>query len=128
MKRKLMALTIIMLTALLAVACTGGAAATPTATPPPEPGVQPTSASGEAKIVIANFAFDPVTVTVPVGTTVTWTNEDSATHTITSDSGDWDSGRLKNGQLFSHTFTEAGTFSYHCSIHSSMKGTIIVTP
>ena len=124
MKSKLKAATLMMILGLLAVACTGNPAATPTA----KPGVQPTSVSGEAKIVIVNFAFNPGTVTVPVGTTVKWTNEASTTsHTITSDGGDWDSGKLKNGQSFSHTFTQTGSFSYHCSIHTSMKGTIVVT-
>jgi plastocyanin len=123
MRSKLKIVTSIMILGLLAVACMGGPATTPT----PETGVQPTSVSGETKIEIVNFAFDPATVTVPVGTTVKWTNEDSATHTITSDSGDWDSGKLMNGQSFSHTFTQSGSFSYHCSIHASMKGTIEVT-
>ena len=122
MKSKLKAVTLMMILGLLAVACTGDPAATPAA----QPGVQPTSVSGEAKIVIVNFAFNPGTVAVPVGTTVKWTNEASTTHTITSDGGDWDSGELKSGQSFSHTFTQTGSFSYHCSIHTSMKGTIVV--
>lgn len=125
MKSKLNMVISMIILVLLAVACTGGAKATPTAAPATP---APTSVSGETKIVIANFAFDPATVTVPVGTTVQWTNNDGATHTITSDAGDWDSGRLSNGQSFSHTFTEAGSFGYHCSIHRSMKGTIVVTP
>jgi len=124
MKSKLNMVASLLVLVLLAVACTGGAKATPTTAP----AVQPTSISSEIKIVIANFAFDPATVTVPVGTTVQWTNNDSPTHTITSDAGDWDSGKLKNGQSFSHTFAEAGSFGYHCSIHTSMKGTIVVTP
>ena len=114
MKSKLKTVTLMMILGLLAVACTGGPAATPAAQPGVQPtsvsGEQPTSVSGEAKIVIVNFAFNPGTVTVPVGTTVKWTNEASTTHTITSDGGDWDSGELKSGQSFSHTFTQAGSF------------------
>ena len=89
-----------MILGLLAVACTGGPAATPAA----KPGVQPTRRSrlqaadkrvwGGQDCDCVNFAFNPGTVTVPAGTTVKWTNEASTTHTITSDGGDWDSGGL----------------------------------
>jgi plastocyanin len=63
-----------------------------------------------------------------VGTTVKWTNKDNVPHTVTSATGDWDSGQLSNGQSFSHTFTQAGTFAYQCTVHPTMKGTITVTP
>jgi amicyanin len=78
---------------------------------------------------IMNFSFQPATVTVTVGSTVTWTNSDSVAHTSTSDSGDavtWDSGNINPGQSFSFTFSQAGTFTYHCTIHPFMKGTIVV--
>ncbi|HEY5436023.1 MAG TPA: plastocyanin/azurin family copper-binding protein [Candidatus Limnocylindrales bacterium] len=75
---------------------------------------------------IANFAFAPASVTVAVGTTVTWTNTDSAGHTVTADDGSFKSDKLGTGTTFSQTFTKAGTFAYHCSIHSSMTGTITV--
>lgn len=77
---------------------------------------------------IKDFAFSPVTVTVAIGTTVTWTNEDSSTHTIVSQSGGFNSGDLSKGATFSHTFTAAGDFEYHCSIHPSMVGHITVSP
>jgi amicyanin len=76
---------------------------------------------------IKNFAFSPSTLTIKVGETVTWTNDDSTSHTVTSDSGsELGSGSISPGQTYSHTFNTAGTFDYHCSIHTSMKGEVIV--
>jgi len=75
-------------------------------------------------IEITNFAFVPATVTIPKGTTVIWTQKDSAPHTVKGTG--LDSGTLTQGQTFNHTFNEAGTFNYVCSIHAAMKGTIIV--
>jgi plastocyanin len=78
-------------------------------------------------IEISNFAFSPATLTISVGDSVIWTNGDSVSHTVTSDSGnELSSSPLGNGQTYSHTFATAGTFSYHCSIHPMMKGTIVV--
>ncbi len=77
-------------------------------------------------VSISGFAFSPASLTVSVGTTVTWTNNDSTTHTVTSDSGAFSSGNLANGKTYSYKFTTAGTYAYHCSIHSYMKGTVIV--
>ena len=85
-------------------------------------------AAAEAAVTIDNFAFSPQSLQVKVGTTVTWTNNQGATHTVTSDTGAWDSGNLSQGKSFSFTFTKAGTFAYHCAIHSSMTGTVEVTP
>lgn len=90
--------------------------------------LQPVHAQAAA-ITIQNFSFQPGTVTIPVGTTVTWTNMDTPSHTTTSDPGQavsWDSGVLATNQSFSFTFTQAGTFTYHCSIHPNMHGTIVV--
>jgi plastocyanin len=78
-------------------------------------------------VAIANFAFDPVTIEAPAGTTVTWTNEDSAPHTATADGGAFDSGRLDQGGTFSFTFESAGTYAYHCDFHPGMQGTIVIT-
>ena len=78
-------------------------------------------------VTISNFAFTPATITVPVGTKVTWTNQDSTDHTVTSDDGLFDSGHIATGATFSFTFTTAGTFPYHCSIHTSMTTKVIVT-
>ncbi len=75
-------------------------------------------------IEITNFAFVPATVTIQKGTNVVWTQKDSASHTVKGTG--FDSGPLSQGQTFSHTFNEAGTFNYVCSIHPTMEGTIIV--
>jgi len=76
-------------------------------------------------VSIAGGAFNPSTLTIAVGETVTWilTN---GTHTVVSDDGSWQSGSLSTGGTFSHQFDTAGEFGYKCGIHSSMTGTIIV--
>jgi amicyanin len=87
-----------------------------------------TAPSGaEAKVSITNFAFDPAAVTVKVGATVTWTNNDIVAHTVTfTDVAN--SPVLNRGDHFSRTFTKAGTYAYICSIHPFMHGTVVVTP
>jgi plastocyanin len=78
-------------------------------------------------VSIHDFTFDPGTITIQPGTTVTWTNNDSATHTATADDGSFDSGNLATGQSFSMTFDTPGTYTYHCAIHPNMTATIVVT-
>ena len=78
-------------------------------------------------VAIIDFAFDPATLEVPIGTTVTWTNQGTAPHTVTADDGTFDSGALQPGSTFSVTFDTPGTFAYHCEIHPNMMATIIVT-
>jgi plastocyanin len=75
---------------------------------------------------IQNSAFAPTTTTIKVGDRVTWTNRDAFSHTSTSDTGAWDTGVITAGASGSFTFASAGTFAYHCSIHSFMKGTVVV--
>ena len=78
-------------------------------------------------IEISNFAFSPQTVTLNAGDSISWINKDSAPHTITSNSGkELVSSSLASGQSYSHTFNVVGTYEYHCSIHTTMKGVIIV--
>jgi plastocyanin len=77
-------------------------------------------------VTIADFAFSPASLTINVGDTVTWTNNDSATHTATATDGSFDTGELAQGASGSITFDTAGTFNYICSIHPQMTGTIIV--
>lgn len=78
-------------------------------------------------VSIKNFSFNPPTLTVRTGTKVTWINSDSVSHTVTSDSDNLlNSPTLSPGQSFSFTFTDAGTTSYHCNIHPSMHGKVIV--
>jgi len=88
----------------------------------------PASVSAAVNVKIANFAFGPSAVTVKAGTTITWTNNDSAPHTATSASGLFNSGNLNKGQSFSFKFTEPGTYPYVCVYHPNMKATITVTP
>jgi len=78
-----------------------------------------------SNITIQNFAFAPSNLVITKGSTVTWTNQDSVSHTITA-TGIFNSENLNKGQSFSYTFNTPGTFNYHCSIHPSMTGTITV--
>jgi len=81
-----------------------------------------------ADVTIESFLFKPASVTVPAGTTVTWKNLDQATHSIVSDkAGQFSSKNLLTGQSFSFTFTEPGSYPYHCGIHLAMHGTVTVT-
>lgn len=86
------------------------------------------TSSKNVAVGIQNFAYSPATLTVKTGTKVTWTNYDSAPHTVTSVSGTvLDSPNITTGKSFSYTFTKAGTYNYYCTIHPNMKATIIVT-
>ncbi len=89
----------------------------------------PAAASGGAKesVTIANFAYKPTPVTVKVGAQVTFTNQDSAEHTATADSGSaLETGTLKQGQSKAVTLSQPGTIAYHCAFHAFMHGTITV--
>jgi plastocyanin len=77
-------------------------------------------------VAISGFAFSPREITVTVGDTITWTNSDAQAHTATADDGSFDTGTIGNNASGSATFSTAGTFPYHCKIHSSMTGTITV--
>jgi plastocyanin len=80
-------------------------------------------------VSISGFKYAPGSLTVKAGTTVIWTNKDASTHTVTSDNGAFtSSGNLATNDTYSFIFTTAGSFPYHCAIHPSMKGTIVVTP
>ncbi len=78
-------------------------------------------------VIIQGNAFSPDTLTVKVGTKVTWTNNESYDHTVASDDGSFDSGNIGQGQSYSFTFTKAGTYSYHCAIHTFMTAKVVVT-
>jgi amicyanin len=89
----------------------------------------PASAAGGTSVAIKNFAFDPSTLTVKTGSTVTWVNNDGTPHALASDAGSpaaFTSDSLSTGASYTFTFTQPGTYSYHCSIHPSMKGTVVV--
>ena len=88
-----------------------------------------TSSAVETDTVsIKNFAFSPVNISVKAGTKVTWTNNDSAAHTVTETDGKTgpSSGNLANGDSYSFTFTKPGIYHYDCAIHPNMTGTVTV--
>ena len=78
-------------------------------------------------INIGNLSFIPSVLTIRTGTKVTWVNSDTVPHTVTSDTANlFDSGTLLFGQSFSYTFTNTGSFGYHCNIHKIMRGIVVV--
>ena len=79
-----------------------------------------------AGVKIDNFSFGPQTITVPVGTTVTWINNDDIPHTSVSTEGVFKSKVLDTDEKFSYTFTKAGTYPYYCTIHPKMTGKVVV--
>nr|WP_297625026.1 cupredoxin family copper-binding protein [Nocardia sp.] len=92
------------------------------------PATAPANApAGPNAVTITNFAFTPATLTVPVGTTVTWTNRDEEPHNISPAAGGFKSPNMGTGATYTFTFTKAGTFAYVCSIHPFMHGTVVVT-
>jgi plastocyanin len=140
-----MLLTAVLVISFATLSCGGGSKKSQTPTPPPSaatntPMVMPTGTPAaltptqtpstpqaqQASVQIKDFEFAPSKVTIKVGGTVTWTNEGASAHTVTADDGSFDSGQLQKGKTFSRTFDSTGTFSYHCSIHSSMKAQVVV--
>ena len=85
-----------------------------------------TATADSDQIVVADFAFQPATLTVEVGATVTWLNKDEEPHTVSSDTGLFRSGALDTRGTFQFRFDKAGTYHYLCSIHPHMTGTIVV--
>lgn len=117
--------------ALLVLAACGSSASGTTGgnTPASSPSVATTTPVKGNAVTISNFTFTPANLTVAVGTKVTWTNQDSAPHTVTSTDGPslgagvtktFDSGDLGQGGTFSFTFDKAGTYYYECTIHATM--------
>jgi plastocyanin len=143
-KRKVISLLLlaVLLVAVLA-ACgkskkknTYTSSATPTVQSVPATAVPTLAATTDASasevvVNIQNSKFDPNPLTIPVGTTVRFVNNDSAAHTATADDGSFDSGNLNKGQDFTFTFDQAGTFAYYCTYHGGkggvgMSATIVV--
>lgn len=82
---------------------------------------------GLNEVFIQNSNFSPSTITVAANTTITWTNKDGMSHTVTSDTGnELNSGNITANETWSHTFTVAGTYPYHCTVHPTMKATVKV--
>jgi len=87
-------------------------------TPSPAPGTS---------VVIASFTYTPAKLSVPVGTTIRFRNDDTDAHTVTADNGSWDSGGMDPHAVFTYTFTKPGTYTYACALHPWMRGVIVVT-
>lgn len=119
---------------LLAVLLLGCASQQP---PSQQPNQQPnqthtvslirTPKGGELTVHISGFSFNPSDITVSAGTKVTWINDDPVAHTVTFDDGTFDAGQFPHGDSRSYTFTTPGKYTYHCTIHPSMKGSVTVT-
>ena len=125
---KLASFTLAIATAgMILAGCTSNQQSTSTTSPTDSTATTNTAPATANAVSIKSMAFTPKTLKVKVGQTVTWKNDDQFTHTVTSDSSAFNSGNLSNGGTFSFTFTKAGTFPYHCNIHTSMTGEVVVT-
>lgn len=82
---------------------------------------------GGTAVSISNFKFNPATLTVPVGATVTWTNQDEEPHSVAGKDGSFHSPGMDTHGTYSFTFTTPGSYDYICSIHPFMTGTVVVT-
>jgi len=87
---------------------------------------RPASGEGSTRVAVQGMRFGSGTLTVTAGTTVEWVMRDQMPHTVTADSGAFDSGTLSAGGTFSHTFDEPGTYTYYCKLHPNMRGTVVV--
>ena len=86
----------------------------------------PTDGRSAVQVIMANRSYDPPQVTVKVGDTVTWVNQDTPKHDVVADNGEFKSNLFDKGGTFSFTLTKTGTYPYHCSIHPGMVGTVVV--
>lgn len=114
-RRRLLPLLAVPLLVVAVIAATGsGGSAAP-------------ARKGPGAVTIEGFAFAPATIEVAVGTTVTWTNEDTAAHTVLDDAGTFEqSAVLEAGDAFEHTYAEPGSYEYRCGLHETMRGTVVV--
>ena len=104
---------------------TGPAEAAP-AVPVQTPPAPTANGPSVQDVQIKRFTFVPASLSVKAGTTVTWTNEDSTPHTVTSTDGSWGSDQLAQGDSYMKLFSTPGSYEYHCSIHPYMRGVIVV--
>jgi plastocyanin len=119
--KRLLFLAALSLAAMLTFASVAGAQKASVA------GAQKQQKQATRTVLIQNFSFKPAHITVKRGTRVTWINKDMTKHTATASNGAFDSGVLRPGQSYSHTFKTAGrTNNYHCEIHHSMMGSVTV--
>ena len=111
----------LLLISLLIGGCSGNSSSNSYTPTGPSPNPPPANT-----VLMSGMAFSPATLTVSAGTTVTWKNDDTMAHTSTSDTGVWDTGNIAAGASKTTTFPTAGTYAYHCTYHSGMKGTVVV--
>jgi plastocyanin len=105
-----------------------GACSAPGAAPPATMPSMPAPAGTPVPVKIAQLAFSPASVTVPVGGTVIWTNSDQVDHTVTSmGRGPLGSATIGTGGTYSYTFATPGTYMYYCAVHPDMMGTVVVS-
>ena len=88
---------------------------------------QPAGKSAKVAVAMKDMKFSPDSVTIKVGDTVVWTNDDDHDHTVVADDGSFKSEKIGHGETFKHTFDKKGKFKYSCSYHPRMKGVIVVT-
>lgn len=111
--------------ALVAAGC-GSSSKKTTANPPPAASSTQPSSGGTVTVDMKNIAFSPNSVTVKVGQTVKWVNQDTVAHNVTAQSGAFKSTNFGPGGSFTFKATKPGTFGYVCTIHPGMNGTLIV--
>ena len=121
MKQKFM-MGFFALIVLLLASCATQQASAPEQTNAPTPA----ATGNNVQVAIKDFKFVPADMTIKVGDTVVWTNEDSAAHTVESSDGTLKSDELSKGDTYKFTFTKAGKFDYSCGIHHSMHGSVTV--
>ena len=111
---------------LLLTACGSSSPSTPTpSSPSPGAGGTPVTIVSGASIMTTT-AFAPNPITVGVGGSVTWTNNDNTSHNATANDGTWNSGNIAPGASFTRSFPTVGSFPYHCTIHPGMVATVVV--
>lgn len=116
--RRIAATAVAALMLLIATACGTDKPATTTGAP---------AGAGVTEIAMKDITFSPAETTIKVNETVRWVNDDPVAHTVSDDSGLFDSGPLEEGASFEQGYDRPGTYSYHCKIHpATMKGTVIV--
>ena len=113
----------------VSIGCGGSSSTTLPSSPSPTP--SPSGQTATVSIVagartLTTSAYAPNPIDVMAGTTITWMNNDTIAHDATANDGSWGSGTLAAGAQFSRVFSTAGTFTYHCTIHPGMVGTVTV--
>jgi len=125
MKKYFLILSIVFALLFVLAACANPAGTTPPASESTAASQDVSAVSADtAAVSIKDFAFNPETLTVKAGTTVIWTNNDSAAHDIKI--ADITSPMMATGETFEYKFDSPGTYEYSCGVHPSMKGTVIV--